>query len=97
MIRKSILIITGVAAALAVGTAVLFAKQGVSESTKTKSPPAAMAKPALTVTTTRPSSSDMAITLTANGNIMAWQDASIGAEANGLRITDVRVNVGDRV
>ena len=35
--------------------------------------------------------------LAANGNIAAWQEASIGAESNGLRLTDVRVNVGDVV
>jgi len=29
--------------------------------------------------------------------ITAWQDAIIGAEANGLRLTEVRVNVGDVV
>jgi HlyD family secretion protein len=97
MVRKSVLVIAGLAAALVVGTAVLFAKQNVSESKKTKAAPVAIAKPALTVTTVRPRTSDMAITLSANGNIMAWQDASIGAEASGLRITDVRVNVGDRV
>ena len=28
---------------------------------------------------------------------MAWQEASVGAEANGLRLAEVRVNVGDRV
>ena len=27
----------------------------------------------------------------------AWQEASIGAESNGLRLTEVRVNVGDSV
>ena len=35
--------------------------------------------------------------LVANGNIAAWQEASIGAETNGLRLADVRVNVGDVV
>jgi RND family efflux transporter MFP subunit len=35
--------------------------------------------------------------LAANGNVAAWQEASIGAESNGLRLTDVRVNVGDTV
>jgi RND family efflux transporter MFP subunit len=35
--------------------------------------------------------------ISANGSLAAWQEASIGAEANGLKITEVRVNVGDRV
>jgi HlyD family secretion protein len=33
----------------------------------------------------------------ANGNITAWQEASIGTESNGLRLAEVRVNVGDVV
>src|SRR5205085_7758415 len=33
----------------------------------------------------------------ANGNIAAWQEASIGTEANGLRLAEVRVGVGDVV
>src|SRR5690606_25670854 len=37
------------------------------------------------------------IRLAANGNIAAWQEAIIGSEANGLRLADVLVNVGDRV
>jgi RND family efflux transporter MFP subunit len=35
--------------------------------------------------------------IAANGNIAAWQEASIGTEANGLRLAEVRVNVGDAV
>ena len=35
--------------------------------------------------------------LSANGNISAWQEASIGSEANGLRLVSVNVNVGDKV
>jgi RND family efflux transporter MFP subunit len=58
---------------------------------------AAAPKPALTVTTVRPESADMPRRLVANGNIAAWQEAIIGSEAGGLRLTDVRVNVGDAV
>jgi hypothetical protein len=39
---------------------------------------------------------DWAETISANGSLFAWQEAIIGAEANGLKITDVRVNVGAR-
>jgi RND family efflux transporter MFP subunit len=35
--------------------------------------------------------------LSANGTVAAWQEASIGAEIGGLRLTEVRVNVGDQV
>lgn len=59
--------------------------------------PAATSKPALTVTTTTPQRASLPVRLAANGNIAAWQEASVGAEAGGLRITEVRVGVGDRV
>ncbi|MBX3653845.1 MAG: efflux RND transporter periplasmic adaptor subunit [Ramlibacter sp.] len=59
--------------------------------------PADAARPALTVTTVQPVQTRLPVTLSANGNIAAWQEASVGAEANGLRLTEVRVNVGDRV
>nr|WP_229427309.1 efflux RND transporter periplasmic adaptor subunit [Massilia atriviolacea] len=54
-------------------------------------------KPALTVTTTKPSPATLAIKLGANGNVAAWQEAVIGSESGGLRLTDVKVNVGDIV
>lgn len=55
------------------------------------------AKPSLTVTITTPQTAHLAQKINANGNLAAWQEAVIGAEANGLKITEVRVNVGDRV
>ena len=55
------------------------------------------AKPALTVTTTMPQQAMLPVTLAANGNLAAWQEAIVGAEASGLRIAEVLVNVGDRV
>jgi len=58
---------------------------------------AAPGKPSLTVATTTATQSMLPVTLSANGNLAAWQEASVGAEANGLRIAEVLVNVGDRV
>lgn len=58
---------------------------------------AAAAKPALTVAATTLEPVLLPISISANGNIMAWQEASIGAEANGLRLTEVKVEVGDYV
>lgn len=58
---------------------------------------AAAPKPALTVTTARPSTASLPIRLAATGNVVAWQEAVIGSESGGLRLTDVRVNVGDVV
>jgi RND family efflux transporter MFP subunit len=58
---------------------------------------AAAPKPALTVTAAQPEQTRLPIKLSANGNIVAWQEAIIGSEANGLRLTQVLVNVGDTV
>jgi HlyD family secretion protein len=58
---------------------------------------AAAIKPALTVTTTTPFLAEWPEKLSANGNIAAWQEALIGAEVNGLRLTEVKVNVGETV
>lgn len=58
---------------------------------------AAPVKAALTVTVTQPQPATMALKIPANGNVTAWQEASVGTEANGLRLADVRVNVGDVV
>ena len=35
--------------------------------------------------------------LAANGNIAAWQEASVGSESGGLKLLEVRANVGDVV
>ncbi len=62
-----------------------------------KPAPANAPKAALTVTATVAQRSDIGSTLGANGSIAAWQEAVVGAEANGLRLAEVRVNVGDVV
>lgn len=54
-------------------------------------------RPALTVSPTTPQRSDWQRTLTANGNVAAWQEAVIGAEISNYRLQEVLVNVGDRV
>jgi RND family efflux transporter MFP subunit len=55
------------------------------------------ARPALTVTVATPQRSRWPVVIAANGNVAAWQDASIGVEAQGLRLTEVLAGVGDRV
>ena len=59
--------------------------------------PKAQARPALTVTVTRSQTQNLSQRVSANGTVAAWQEASIGAEIGGLRLTEVRVNVGDQV
>lgn len=60
-------------------------------------PGAAVAKPALTVTLTQGRAGSLPIKLAANGSITAWQEASVGAEANGLRVQELLASVGDTV
>lgn len=62
-----------------------------------EAPPAAAAKPALTVTTVVPQQVDWPQAFEAGGNVAAWQEAVIGPEISNYRITEVRVNVGDVV
>lgn len=60
-------------------------------------PAKAAVKPALTVTVARPEASELSLNLRATGNVAAWQETIVGAEVNGLRLIEVRVNVGDIV
>ncbi len=74
-------------AASAAGTANTVASTATNTTTK----------PALSVTVVQAQSTPMALRLSANGSVAAWQEAVIGAESNGWRLADVRVNVGDVV
>jgi RND family efflux transporter MFP subunit len=82
-------------AALACGTLAIGLFSSRSDAADEKK--AVAPKPALTVTTAQPQQTNVPIRLAANGNIMAWQEAIVGSESNGLRLTSVRVNVGDVV
>jgi HlyD family secretion protein len=92
---KNLLIATAAAALLvAAGVAVYAANEKPADG---PAPAASGPRPALTVNVTSPQSGNWPLTLAANGSIAAWQEASIGAEASGLRLTEVRAEVGDRV
>ena len=58
---------------------------------------AAGQRPSLTVETVLPEVRELPMRIGANGNVAAWQEAVIGTEVSGLRLTEVRVNVGDVV
>jgi RND family efflux transporter MFP subunit len=91
--RKSIVLILIAVVVIGGGATMLLSpKSNAVDETKATGP-----KPALTVSTVRPMESRLPIRLLANGNIMAWQEASIGSEASGLRLSEVNVNVGDQV
>jgi RND family efflux transporter MFP subunit len=91
--NKNKLIPAVLAAALCLAVATLALHAGTSRAADEKK----TVKPALTVTTTLPQRVSLPVRLAANGNIAAWQEASVGTESGGLRLTEVRVNVGDRV
>ena len=57
----------------------------------------AAARPALTVAMTLPQSSNWPQLLTAHGDISAWQEAIIGAELVGFRVSEILVDIGDTV
>jgi RND family efflux transporter MFP subunit len=80
------------AAALVMGGAGILVASRAADNGKAAAP-----RPALTVTTARPETARLPVGLAANGNVAAWQDAVIGSESNGLRLADVKVNVGDVV
>jgi RND family efflux transporter MFP subunit len=92
LLNPTCAIVLGAFAAVA-ATAVLVAPASVVAADKKATP----AKPALTVTTAQPSRAQLPIKLAANGNVSAWQEAIIGSETGGFRLTEVRVNVGDIV
>jgi HlyD family secretion protein len=54
-------------------------------------------RPALVVTVVRPERAEVTDLLTANGSIAAWQEATVGAEVSGLRIAELRADIGDTV
>ncbi len=59
--------------------------------------PAKLKQAVATVKISSPQHVNLPAHVSAYGNIMPWQEASIGSEASGLRLTEVKVNVGDRV
>ena len=98
MKRSTLLLVAAVAVLLIAAAAFLFTggKSADKGADKPKDA-AAQPRPALTVTVAKPETSELTVALAANGNVAAWQEASIGSESNGLRLAEVRVNVGDVV
>ena len=57
----------------------------------------AKTRAALTVQAVSPVAATMPVTLPVSGNVAAWQEASIGSEAAGLRVAELLADVGDTV
>ncbi|RRH89647.1 efflux RND transporter periplasmic adaptor subunit [Variovorax beijingensis] len=101
-IKRSTLAIALLALVIIIAAAVWLTRKPENEA----GTPAAAAKgkdgtpasrPTLTVTVAKPEPTELTLTLAANGNVAAWQEASVGSESSGLRLAEVRVNVGDVV
>ena len=91
-INKKTYWIAGLVIAVLIGGAYFYKQK------KPKAEPsAAQANPALTVTVTQPQSAEWQAQLTADGKIVAWQEASLSAQGAGLKVNNVLVEVGDSV
>jgi HlyD family secretion protein len=93
--RAAAAVVAAVAAA-ALWSVVTQAQDGKAQADAAKKA-AQAARPALTVTLTSPQAANWPQVIAANGNVAAWQEAVIGAEISGYRLTEVLVNVGDVV
>ena len=95
----ALLVAFGVVGMVATGALVKEekAKKEIATQQMAKKAETAKIKAALTVTLVSPERSQWPRSLMANGTIAAWQEAVIGTEIGGLRLVDVRVNVGDVV
>ena len=80
-----------------IGVIALFVSKTWAQDSKKSDKPASAPKAALSVSAVSPSNTALGLQLLANGNVVAWQEAIIGAEVSGLKVTEVRVNVGDTV
>lgn len=88
--KKPLIIAGAVAAALLL--LVIATRSGKSGSAAEAGP-----QPSLSVNVESPLPMRMGQRLSANGNIEAWQEAVIGANVSGLILSEVKVNVGDKV
>ena len=81
------------------GTLVLVAALAGTGLKATSAPPEPVkaAKSVMSVTTLVPVEKRWPVQLAASGSIVAWQEAVIGAETSGLRITALYADVGARV
>lgn len=78
-------------------TTLTLAGLGIALGQGNDQPPQTSPRPALNVTVVQPSQQGMPLTLTANGSVAAWQEAIIGAQISDLSLTEVNVQIGERV
>jgi HlyD family secretion protein len=85
-----------VASVLAALTVIGVAGYAVANADK-KTDAAAPAKAVLTVKLITPQVMEWAQNVSANGNVVAWQESQIGTEIGGLRLIEVNAQIGDVV
>ena len=83
--------------ALLGATAWLLAGSGHADQGQAVQAASSPGRPALTVRTTVLREDKWGRTLEANGSVVPWQEAVIGAQVQGLRIAEVKVSIGDHV
>jgi len=86
-------LLAGVFALLALSAGVVYLRAAPKPTETGQAQPAA----ALTVTRAAPQWRQWSETIDASGTIEPWQEAVIGAQLSGLRLVEVRANVGDAV
>jgi HlyD family secretion protein len=91
LMKRSRIALAGGIAAVLVGLGV-WAQMRTPDATIKPTP-----TPVISVTLVHPEHARLPLRVAATGSVAAWQEASIGAEADGQRLVDVRVNVGDAV
>ena len=77
--------------------ALLAALSACSGKDETQAAEKPAAKPALTVRAVQTAPAQWARSLPANGSVLPWQEAVIGAQLPGLRIMEVKAGIGDWV
>jgi len=99
MVKKNqfVWIVLAIAIALAVYFLVVKQKSPDVKVASAEKTQASNTNAALTVNTVKIKRSMLNLTIPANGNIAAWQEAVVGTEVNGLLLNEVLVNVGDKV
>ncbi|MEL7965074.1 efflux RND transporter periplasmic adaptor subunit [Vreelandella neptunia] len=85
----------GITIAVIASAAALACMQAVSSESDAVAEPTAQPSLSVNVTTLEPQT--LPTTIAANGDIAAWQEIIIGTEIGGLRLVDVKVDVGDEV
>ncbi len=85
----------GITIAVIASAAALACMQAASSESDAVAEPTAQPSLSVNVTTLEPQT--LPTTIAANGDIAAWQEIIIGTEIGGLRLVDVKVDVGDEV